>query len=99
MGMTTCLNGAGDPETRELQNEINIVFQRRIHNLISHLNLDNNTAGLVRFRLEQKGAGQRTYFWVNLIFKFLLVNALPNKADWENCNTATTWDIEPGPAK
>jgi N-terminal domain of NWD NACHT-NTPase/NACHT domain len=77
-----CLEGEGDKEKDDLQKEIDIVFRCRIESLVESKRLSGEVASLLNNKLLTKGAGQRTYLWVRLVFELLKKATPGNLNDW-----------------
>jgi N-terminal domain of NWD NACHT-NTPase len=78
-----CLEGEGDKEKDDLQKEIDIVFRYKIDSLIKSKRRSPEVATLINEKLHAKGAGQRTYLWVRLLFELLKTAQFPDLSAWE----------------
>jgi hypothetical protein len=79
-----CLEGEGDKQKDELQKEIDIVFRYKIDDLVNSKRRSPVVATLINEKLLTKGAGQRTYLWVRLVFELLKTAQPPDLEAWEN---------------
>jgi hypothetical protein len=76
------LEGDGKEEKDALQTEIEIVFNWKINELVRVKKLQGQPAELLRERLKDKGKGQKTYLWAELVFKLLEGKSPPNTHAW-----------------
>ena len=67
----------------QIQEDIDSVVADRFHQLVTREKLDQSTQSMIWNTLQKTGSGQRTYLWVELIFKALYYNRRKTKRDWE----------------
>src|SRR3569833_1900 len=76
------LEGEGDDQKKELEEEIDIVFRHKVQELAKSKDLSEPVKELLEQKLLPKGEGQRTYLWVRLVFELIEKETPQNLLAW-----------------
>lgn len=76
------LAGEGKNEMDAIQEEILLVVGHRLKRLAKMKNIDMDTVKVIEHVFTQRGAAQRTYLWVKLVFEVLDANFDDDPDEW-----------------
>ncbi|KAI0552690.1 hypothetical protein F4679DRAFT_45384 [Xylaria curta] len=77
------LAGEGKDEMDAIQEEISLVVGHRLKKLIKMKDIDMETEKIIGHAIGERGASQRTYLWVKLVFEVLEANFDDDPDEWE----------------